>query len=118
MIYVASPYSHKEKRVREHRFLMAEWYVATAMKQQLKVFSPIVYAHALAERYQLPTDAQYWKNFNNAMMRRAEYLNVLDLVGWRESKGVQYELMMAEELGIPIIHVQFPTEKFPEGVEL
>ena len=117
MLYVASPYSHKSKKVEEHRFYMAEFYVASAMLAGEAVFSPIVYCHALALKYTLPGDANYWKKFNNNMMRRAEGIHVLQMIGWRESKGVQYELMMAEELGLPITYVEM-REEFPEGITL
>ena len=97
---------------------MAEMYVVSAMKQKMVVFSPIVYCHPLAEKFTLPGDATYWKYFNNHMMRKAEAVHVLHLMGWRESKGVQYEIMMAEELGINIIPVEFSSEELPPGVSL
>lgn len=118
MIYVASPYSHKNPAVEDHRYLMVETYIAAAFKQGLPAYSPIYYCHLLARKFTLPGDAQYWKRFNNTMMRRADAVHVLQLIGWRESRGVQYELMMAEELAIPIIQVEFTTEVLPPGVSL
>lgn len=118
MIYVASPYSHKDPRIEDHRFLMAETYVAAALKQGYAVFSPIYYCHELARKYKLPGDAAFWKKFNNQMMRKADAVHVLQLMGWRESKGVQYELMMADELAIPIITVEYTDEVLPPGVIL
>lgn len=117
MIYVASPYSHKNKIVEEHRFYMAEAYVYTAMKAGWPAFSPIMYCHNLARKFDLPGDANFWKKFNNSMMRKADAVHVLQIMGWRESKGVQYELMMAEELGIPVISVEM-REELPPGVTL
>lgn len=117
MLYVSSPYTHKDPRVEEHRFLMAEFYVSTAMLAGFPVFSPIVYCHNLALKYQLPGDAAYWKKFNNTMLRKADAVHVLNIIGWRESKGVQYEMMMAEELGIPVLPVEM-QERFPEGLTL
>ena len=113
MIYVASPYSHPDPKVQEHRYTMAETYVIAAIKQRLVVFSPIYYCHRLAVKFDLPGDAMFWKNFNNTMMRKADAVHVLQLVGWRESRGVQYEMMMAQELSIPIITVEFTDENFP-----
>lgn len=118
MIYVASPYSHKDPTIQEHRFRMAETYVISAMRQNFPVFSPIYYCHNLALKFDLPGDANFWKKFNNSMLRKADAVHVLQLIGWRESKGVQYELMMADELGIPIISVEFTDEEFPAGVRL
>lgn len=116
MIYVASPYTHKDPLVEEHRYLMAETYVVAALKQRIVAFSPIYYCHRLALKFNLPGDAMFWKSFNNTMMRRADAVHVLQLVGWRESKGVQYELMMAQEIGIPVITVEFTDENFPHGI--
>jgi len=113
MIYVASPYSHPDPLIEEHRYLMAETYVIAAFKQRITAFSPIYYCHRLALKFELPGDAMFWKQFNNSMMRRADAVHVLTLVGWRESKGVQYEMMMAQELGIPLITVEFTDENFP-----
>lgn len=115
MIYVASPYSHPDHMVQVHRYLMAEEYVVAAMKQKIVAYSPIVYCHPIAERHSLPGDAAYWKEFNNSIMRRCEGFHLLELIGWRESKGVQYELMMAQELSIPIIRIEYSSERFPEG---
>jgi hypothetical protein len=113
MIYVASPYSHPDPKIQEHRFHMAEEYVIAAIKQRIVAFSPIYYCHPLALKYTLPGDAVFWKSFNNAMMRKAEAVHVLQLVGWRESRGVQYEMMMADELGIPLISVEYTNENYP-----
>lgn len=113
MIYVASPYTHTDPKIQEHRYYMAETYVVAALKQGIHVFSPIYYCHLIATKYKLPGDAVFWKKFNNNMMRRADAVHVLELVGWRESRGVQYELMMADELGIPIITVEYTDENYP-----
>lgn len=114
MIYVASPYSHPNPIVEDHRFEVAQEYVAACFRQRLAAFSPIVYCHPIARKHKFPGDAMFWKSFNNNIMRRAEHVHVLQLVGWRESKGVQYELMMAQELSIEIIFVEFSDENFPE----
>jgi len=115
MIYVASPYSHKNPIVEDHRFTMAEEYVAACFRQRLVAFSPIYYCHPLSRKLKLPGDYKFWKDFNNTMMRRAEQIHVLQLIGWRESRGVQYELNMAQELCIEIIYVEYTNEPFPEG---
>lgn len=115
MIYVASPYSHSNPIVEDHRFTMAEEYVAACFRQRLAVFSPIYYCHQIARKFKFPGDANFWKSFNNNMLRRADQIHVLQLIGWRESRGVQYELQMAIELGIEIIYVEYTNENFPEG---
>lgn len=114
MIYVASPYSHQNPIVEDHRFEIAQEYVTACFRQHIVAFSPIYYCHPIARKNKLPGDANFWKNFNNTIMRRCDALHVLQLIGWRESKGVQYEMMMAQELSIPIITVEYTDERFPE----
>lgn len=118
MIYVASPYSHKNPLVEDHRYLMVETYVIASFRRGFPAYSPIYYCHHLARKFGLPGDANYWKKFNNNMMRRADAVHVLQMIGWRESKGMQYEMMMADELGIPLIFVEYENEDFPPGIEL
>lgn len=91
MIYLASPYSSSEPGLAAHRFHMTEYYVAKYMQQNFAIFSPIVHCHALAENYNLPTDAQYWWGYNKAFLEKADELWVLRLLGWEESKGVRVE---------------------------
>jgi hypothetical protein len=66
MIYLISAYSGTEEQ-QEQRFLDVEKDVAYIMGQGLQVFSPIVYAHAMAKKYDLPKDAKYWEKFNDFM---------------------------------------------------
>jgi hypothetical protein len=105
MIYVASPYSHDSKQIMHERYLDVMEYCHHLLLQGHFPFSPIVYGHELALRHDLPTDAEFWWNFNEAFMRRANCLHVYCLPGWKESKGVKKEIEYAEEKGIPIVYL-------------
>lgn len=118
MIYVASPYTHHDRRIQEHRFLMAEFITSQMLAQRTIAFSPIVYAHRMAEKYDLPTDAEFWKFFNNSIMRRSESIVVLKLYGWEASHGVAHEISLAQELDIPILYYAVKNETLPEGCVL
>ena len=118
MIYIASPYSHPDKSIEEHRFQMVKQYVIDCFAREETPFSPIVYCHHIATEEGLPTHAAFWQRFNNNMMRRCESVRVLQLHGWNESKGVAYEMKMAIELGIPLETVHFPYEIVPKGLTL
>lgn len=118
MEYVASPYTHPDPRVREHRFLTAKRFIVAALNQGMTPFSPIVYLHEIAKEHDLPKDADYWKKFNNQVMRRCESIFVLKMIGWQQSHGVQYEIMMAQELGLKFIWADYTDEVFPEGCSL
>jgi hypothetical protein len=104
MIYVASPFSHKDKLIEKTRFLLAESFVLHQAKQGIFVFSPIVYAYRMAAENNLRGDAKFWYTFNVGIIRKADMFYNLQLPGWLESKGVQQELTLAETLRIPVTH--------------
>lgn len=104
MIYLASPYSHPDPLIQRTRFLIAEQFVAhTLKKENLLIFSPIVYCHKLAVDNGLPTDANFYLHFNMNVLRRSEAMYLLKLKGWEESKGVTLEINLAKMLLIPVV---------------
>lgn len=102
MIYLASPYSHPDPLVMKTRFLLAEQVTAILLERKLWVYSPIVHCHELAAKYSLPTDFAYWQEYNIDMLRRCDFFFILDISGWKESKGVTGELTVAQMLNMKI----------------
>ncbi|MFQ5732136.1 MAG: DUF1937 family protein [Planctomycetaceae bacterium] len=101
MIYLASPYSHPDPAVRERRFQAACLAAAQLMRASHTVFAPIVHSHPLVD-YGLPTDWSYWERQDREHLARCDEVVVLLLDGWRESRGVQAEVRLAENLGKPV----------------
>jgi len=104
LIYLASPYSHPDERVRQQRFDAACQATAALMRAGLIVFSPIAHSHPLT-RYGLPGDWQFWERYDRAHMEVCTGLAVLMLDGWKESKGVQAEIAIARQLSKPVIFI-------------
>lgn len=104
-IYLASPYSSPDPKVRTQRFLAAERLVADHLRQGVTLYSPIVYCHEIACRYHLPFDVSFWWTHNENMLKSATELWVYDLPGWEDSKGVARETAFALRRMIPIAHV-------------
>lgn len=96
-IYVASPYSHESQSIVESRYFGVMAYVAELLDKQQWCYSPILHCHPMANRYNLRTDAEFWKNYNQAMMLAASGLHVLTLPGWRKSLGVASEIAWWKE---------------------
>lgn len=116
LIYLASPYTHEEAAVREQRFDAVCEYAAKLMRAGLHVFSPIAHGHAIA-RYNLPVEFDFWQGYCEKTLGRCDRVVVLQLDGWRESKGVTHEVKLAKRLRLPVEHVklwQLPVNK--EGV--
>jgi hypothetical protein len=109
--YIASPYSSPSDTIRHKRFQLAELYTAKCLREKDWVYSPIVHCHELAQRYNLPTNAAYWLEYNYAMLERADSIRLLQLPGWEHSKGVEAELNFATEKGLQVIHIDYETIK-------
>lgn len=101
MIYLASPYSHPDARVREERFRQACVATAELLRLGHVVFSPIVHSHPLCE-FGLPGDWSWWERVDGEMLRRCDRVVVLMIDGWIDSLGVAAEIAMAHELGKPV----------------
>lgn len=101
MIYIASPYSSPIQGAHQLRFEKVRAFTVHCLREGLVAFSPIVYAHEMAEMSGLPTTAQYWAHFNNQILRHAEALFIYMLPGWKDSKGVQMEIKIATACFIP-----------------
>jgi hypothetical protein len=103
MIYLASPYSAPAQPGLEvWRFNETARFVAHHFRLGVPLFSPIVYCHAVARQNRLPGHADFWKFLNDEMLSRASEMWILMLPGWKESKGITYELEYAINAGIEI----------------
>lgn len=109
MIYLASPYSHRDPIIKKTRFLLAEQATAALINQGYFVWSPIVHCYEMALKFSMPDDADFWKRYNFDFIRRADSMYVLDIEGWQDSKGVMTELKLAKEILLPVAWVS------PEG---
>jgi nucleoside 2-deoxyribosyltransferase len=101
VIYLASPYSHPDAIVRKDRYRAACQAVAALLQAGHVAFSPIVHGHALVE-HGLPTDWEFWRGCDQALLERCDEVVVLTLDGWEESDGVRGEVALAAELGRPV----------------
>jgi hypothetical protein len=112
MIYLASPYSHPDPAIQEERYQKALHAVYYYAQNGLTVYSPIVHWHHVAAVFGLPKDAAFWEAQNLARLERASQFIVLNISGWKESKGVTQELTWAEDLNIPVSFTD-PEERKP-----
>jgi hypothetical protein len=105
LIYLAVPYSHKDPKVKEQRFQMANRASAILMGRGDYVFSPISHTHPIALAGNLPGGFEFWEGYDRTMLKCCDVLYVLKIDGWETSVGVTAERRIARELGIPAIHV-------------
>lgn len=105
LIYLASPYSHPDRAVRVARFEAVNHLAANLMRDGLAVYSPISHTHSIAEAGGLPLGWDYWESYDRTIMAVCSRMIVFCQDGWRDSRGVQAEIAIANDLGIPVEYV-------------
>jgi nucleoside 2-deoxyribosyltransferase len=101
MIYLASPFTHFDPAVRQWRFEAACRAAAALITQGKTVFSPIAHSFGICA-FGIPHDWHFWQRHDRRYLDVCDEVVVLMLDGWRESVGVQAEIIAARELGKPV----------------
>lgn len=111
LIYLACPYSYKDSdpakimQIKEERFLAVNKAAAKLMEQGNYIFSPISHTHPIAMAGNLPGGWDYWEGYDRCMLSCCKKIIVLRLAGWETSTGVQAEIKIGQELGIPVEYI-------------
>lgn len=96
-VYVLSPYTAPSETEMNFRAHLTACAVAELMAKpefsDYIFFSPVVHYHQIVLRNpKLPRDVSYWMKINLFYMRQATHAIVLQIPGWKESKGISKEL--------------------------
>lgn len=107
MIYLASPYSHDSEHVREMRYMQTALAAARLIDQGFHVYSPICHSLGITRWIRDPwrTSFESWKEIDKDFISRSDSFIVLKLPGWEQSKGVQFEVEYAKQMGKPVSFV-------------
>ncbi len=105
IIYLACPYTHPDRRVREERFRVATRAAAQLIEEGLIVYSPITMTHPIdvllaADKQTL--GSEYWVAFDEAFMEICSEMVVLTVKGWGDSSGVNTEIGYFHNRGKPV----------------
>jgi hypothetical protein len=121
LIYLAVPYTHKDHFMMVARSLLANKVAAKLMAKGKYIFSPISYTHPIAEAGNgiLPRGWEYWQGYDRRILSCCNRILILRLPGWETSTGVQAEIKIGQELGIPIEYIDYePFEEINDVVEM
>ncbi len=104
--YLASPYSSPAPAVRHLRYTQAVRAAAFLMRQGHVVFSPIAHSHNI-EMMGLPEpqSGHFWQQQDEPLLAKASRLLVLTLPGWLDSKGIEWEIELAESMDLPVAYI-------------
>lgn len=98
LAYLATPYSKYEGGNLALAFRDAARLAAQLMQAGVIVYSPIAHTHPLAIYGDIdPLDHDIWLLFDEIMMARCDVLIVAQMNGWKESKGIDYEVRFFAE---------------------
>lgn len=104
-IYLASPYSHPSKDVRQFR-MMAAAHESAKLTARATVYCPVLHGHHLDMfGMQAVQTHKFWMDQCFGMLEKAYELHVLCLDGWDESKGVAREIRYAVENKMPVFYI-------------
>lgn len=102
MIYLACPYTSSNSEIENQRFEIANLVAAKLMNEGNFVFSPISQCHPISRAGGLPSDWEYWKEYDRKILSICSEMRIIQIVGWHTSIGVRGEIEIANELNIPI----------------
>ncbi len=116
LIYLGSPYSHMDPKVREQRFFSvarAAGWLFTVKNTYL--YAPISMTHQMWLEMQhmpgLTFEWQAWAAYDEFMVQKCDEFWILTIPGWEKSVGVTAETAIAKNLGLPIRYVN----ELPDG---
>jgi len=129
LIYLACPYTHKEHYMMVARHMLVNAVAAKLMASGKYVFSPISHTHPIAEAgangNPLPRGWDYWEGYDRRILSCCDRIIVLRLPGWETSTGVQAEIKIGQEMGMPVEYVDYdcnPTYQevvsYAKGMEI
>ena len=115
MIYLATPYIHKDKEVCEARALAVTKAAAYFMDHGEVIYSPITHGHAINKYMKMKAGVhEFWLNQCYFYVTNSEAVYVLGTVGWIQSKGVRWEVETAWAFNIPVFYVAPDTYEMRE----
>lgn len=102
LIYAATPYS-KYIDGPEAAFQDAAVIMGDLVRSGLKVYSPICHTHPIATYGNIdPMNHNIWLPFDEAIMNVCDALLVIQMSGWDQSYGIDYEVDYFATDGKPV----------------
>lgn len=98
--YLASPYSHVERRVVDFRYKEQQrLHSALISKYKATILAPIEQCHNLTRNFDLPSGYEFWKKRDRKFIDMSDGIVICLMEGWKESVGVSDELAYAKAKG-------------------
>lgn len=105
IIYLASPYTHKNKSIMQLRYKQVSEFGARLIKLGMVVFAPIPMSVPIAKYGEMTGAWDTWKHLDLTFLKKCKAMIVYKLSGWDSSLGVNEEVIYAKANRIPIYYV-------------
>lgn len=118
-LYLGIPFSHKDEAVMEWRYAQANEMAGILMCLGYVVFSPVSHSNPIART--MPPEAwiwRIWKEQDFPWLECCDILFVFCLPGWKESTGLQAEIMEAKRLKMEVFYYHPISRGFSNGFPL
>ena len=113
LVYLATVYSKHVYGI-EAAFIEACRFTAALLRKGVKVYSPIAHTHPVAKYGVLdPLDHNIWIPFDEAMMKAADAIAIMQMEGWMEGVGIAHELSFFRKAGKAVYFIK-PEELMGE----
>ncbi len=108
-IYLASPYSHKDKRIERKREKQVTEIAALMTRDYgYSMFLPITQSYQMCKVLpELGGSFEKWKKIDLFEVRHSTEVWVVMLDGWKESIGVKAEIKLAKRLKKPVRYFDY-----------
>lgn len=116
-VYLGAPYSHANPLWMQLRFELINLAAMQLILDGFVVFSPISHSHPIASTHSDKNAVQnydLWLGQDTHFMEWADVLVVLELPGWRDSKGLKYERDWFETHGKQIAYLHLNDVYYSE----
>ncbi len=101
LYYLASPYTHKTKKVMKQR-LEAVNYIGAQLVSRIHCIYPISSSASLSTKMKLPHTFEYWRKLDLKYVERCDGMIIATLPGWSKSVGVRAEIEHCRKINKPI----------------
>lgn len=93
LTYLASPYTHRSRRVENMRAKAVTYVAAKLVCQGYHIFSPIVHNHQMNRLCNLGGKFEYWEEFDKLMLGLCSGFWIVMLPDWDASVGINAETL-------------------------
>ena len=105
MIYIAGPYWDPNPDVIEQRMKVVYAVIADLCEGGHHPITPML-MHAVVKEHNLPNDFEFWGALSLKLLGKCSSMYVLELPGWKNSKGLTAEIKFCKEHDIPVVHLK------------